>query len=80
MQVKWKWCDKFKKDNLKLHMARNLWEEASLPSLYYTLCLSVGTTSKCHFPSGIQNGSSKTRTFVVPKIWTLIFFQTKFFF
>jgi hypothetical protein len=31
VQVEWKWCDEFSKDNLKhkLYMARNLWVEAS---------------------------------------------------
>jgi hypothetical protein len=35
VQVEWKWCDEFSKDNFKykLYMARNLWEEAPLPSL-----------------------------------------------
>jgi hypothetical protein len=35
MQIEWKWCDEFSKDNLKhkLYMAHNLWEEAPLPSL-----------------------------------------------
>jgi hypothetical protein len=35
MQVEWKWCDKFNKQNFKhkLYMACNFWEEAPLPSL-----------------------------------------------
>jgi len=35
MQVEWKWCDEFNKDNLKhkLYTAHNLWEEAPFPSL-----------------------------------------------
>jgi len=35
MQIEWKWCDEFSKDNLKhkLYMPHNLWEEAPLPSL-----------------------------------------------
>ncbi len=30
VQVEWKWCDRFSRDNFKhkLHMARNLWDEA----------------------------------------------------
>jgi hypothetical protein len=35
VQVEWKWCDEFNKNNLKhkLYMACNLWEEAPLSSL-----------------------------------------------
>jgi hypothetical protein len=35
VQIEWKWCNELNKDNLKhkLHMARNHWEEAPLPSL-----------------------------------------------
>jgi len=35
VQVEWKWCGGLNRDNFKhkLHMARNLWEEAPLPSL-----------------------------------------------
>jgi hypothetical protein len=35
MQVEWKWCDIFNKDNLKhkIYTSSNLWEEAPLPSL-----------------------------------------------
>ncbi len=35
MQVEWKWCGRFSRDNFKhkLYMADNLWEEARLPSL-----------------------------------------------
>jgi len=75
MQIEWNWCDKLSKANFKhkLYMTRNLWEEASLPSLHYTLCLlpKMGITSKCHF----FFGSPKTRTFVIPKLWTLIYFS-----
>jgi len=42
-------CNGLNKDNLKPSFTRppNLCEEAPLPSLYYNLCLFVGTTSKC---------------------------------
>jgi len=35
VQIKWKWCDGFNKDNLKhkLYTTRTLGEEAPLPSL-----------------------------------------------
>jgi hypothetical protein len=35
VQVEWKWCGEFNKDNLnhKFYTAHNLWEEASLSSL-----------------------------------------------
>jgi hypothetical protein len=35
MQVQWKWCYKFSKDNLKhkFYMARNFWKEPSLSYL-----------------------------------------------
>jgi hypothetical protein len=85
MQVERKWCDGFSKDNFKhkFYMTRNLWEEAPLPSSYYTLCLFAGTTSKCHFflglPSGLPNGSPKTKTLVVPKLWPFIFFSNQGF-
>ncbi len=74
MQVEWKWCNKFSKDNFKhkLYTTWNLWEEALLPSLQYTLCLFVGTTPKCHFSLGLLNGSTKIRTLVIPKLWTFI--------
>ncbi len=61
MQVEWKWCNELSSDNLKhkLYTAHNFWEEAPLPSLYYIVCLSMGTTSKCHFSSGSQVGVPK---------------------
>jgi hypothetical protein len=73
MQVEWKWCNGFNRDNLKhkLYTACNLWEETSLPSLYYTLCFSVGITSKCHIFLG---------TFVVSKLWMFIFLSNQVFF
>jgi hypothetical protein len=81
MQVKWKWCGGLSRDNLKhkLYMACNLWEEALLPSLLYTLCLSMGTTSKCHFLLRPPNGNPKIGTFVVPKLWTFIYFSNQIF-
>jgi hypothetical protein len=35
MQVEWKWCNKFSRENLKhkLYIAYNLWEEAPLSFL-----------------------------------------------
>jgi hypothetical protein len=41
------------------------WEEAPLPSLQYILCLSMGTTSKCHFSLGLPCGSPKIGILVV---------------
>jgi hypothetical protein len=40
MPIEHKWCGELSKDNFKhkFYMACNLWEEAPLPSLYYTLC------------------------------------------
>jgi hypothetical protein len=85
MQVEWKWCDGLNKDNLKnkLYTTCNLWEEAPLPSLYYILCFSIGTTSKCHFSPGLPSDSQVG----VPKLGLLLsqnfgcsyFFQIKFF-
>jgi hypothetical protein len=46
-------------------MAYNLCEEAPFPSLQYTLCLSTGTTSKCHFSLGFPSASPKIKTLVV---------------
>jgi hypothetical protein len=36
VQMKWKWCGGFSRDNLnhKFYTTCNLWEEAPLPSLY----------------------------------------------
>ncbi len=86
MQVEWKWCDGLCKDNFKhkLYIALNLWKEAPLPSLYYTLCFSMGITSKCHFSPRLPSGSPKIETLVVPKLWTFIYiyiyiFQIKSF-
>jgi hypothetical protein len=35
VQVEYKWCERFNKDNFKhkFYMARNFWDEAPLPSL-----------------------------------------------
>ncbi len=76
MQVEWKWCGGFNKDNFKhkLYMAHNLWEEAPLPSLYYTLCLSTRTTFNT------LNGSPKTKTFIVLEFWTFISFSNQVIF
>jgi hypothetical protein len=41
------------------------------------MCLSVGTTSKCHFSLGLPSGSPKTRTIVVSKLWLLISFSNQ---
>jgi hypothetical protein len=70
MQVKWKWCDKLSMDNLKhkLYTTCNLWKEAPIPSLQYILCLSMGTTSKCHFSLGILSGNPQIGTFGVLKL------------
>jgi len=77
MQIEWKWWDKLSRANFKhkLYTTHNLWEEASLPSLHYTLCLlpKMGITFKCHF----FLGNPKTRTFVVRKLWTLIYFSNQ---
>jgi hypothetical protein len=81
MQVEWMWCSELSRNNLKhkLYLACNLWEEAPHPSLYYIMCLSTRMTSKCHFslrfPSG--SGSPKIKTFVVPKLWTFLFFSNQ---
>jgi hypothetical protein len=39
MQVEWKWCSEFSKENFehKLYMTCNLWEEAPFPSLLYSM-------------------------------------------
>ncbi len=82
VQVEWKWCDELSRDNLKhkLYMTCNIWEEAPLPSLYYILCLSARTTSKCHFSLGFPSGSPKTKTLIVPKISTFISFSNQVYF
>jgi hypothetical protein len=41
------------------------------------MCLSTGTTSKCHFSPGLPSGSPKIETFVVPKLWTFIYFSNQ---
>jgi len=35
MQVEWKWCDRFSKENFKhkFYTTHNLWEEVPLPFL-----------------------------------------------
>jgi hypothetical protein len=82
VQVEWKWCDRLNRDNVKhkFYTACNLWEEALLPSLKYNLCLSTWTTSKCHFSPRFSSENPKTKTFVVPKFWTLIFFSNQVYF
>jgi hypothetical protein len=42
------------------------------------LCLFIGTTSKCHFSTGLPSGSRKSGTFAIPKFWTLIYFLNQF--
>jgi hypothetical protein len=39
VQIERKWCGGLNRDNFKhkLYMTHHLWEEAPLPSLYYTL-------------------------------------------
>ncbi len=44
MQVGSKWCDRLRKDILKLYMVHNLWKEAALPFLKYTMWLFVKAT------------------------------------
>ncbi len=82
VQVEWKWCGGLNRDNLKhkLYTACNLWEEAPLPSLQYTLCVSIRATSKCHFSLGFPSKSPKIGTLVVPKLWTFIYFSYQAFF
>ncbi len=74
MEVEHKWCNKLSKDNLKhkLYIAHNLWEETPLPSLYYTLWLFMGATSKWHFSKELSNESLKITTLVDLKLWTFI--------
>ncbi len=70
VQIEWKWCDGLNRDNLKhkFYTAGNLWKEAPLPSLKYIMCLSMGTTSKCHFSSGLSSVNLKTGILVVSKL------------
>jgi hypothetical protein len=71
MQVEWKWCSKFSKDNLKhkFYIAHNLWEEAPLPS--------ITTTSKCHFSPRLPSGSPKIGTLIIPKLWMFIYISNQ---
>ncbi len=82
VQIEWKWCDKVNRNNFKqkFYTTRNLWEDAPLPSLSYTLCLAMGTTFKCHFPLGPPSGSSKPANLYVAKFWTFIFLSNQVFF
>jgi hypothetical protein len=75
MEVKWKWCSGFNKNfKHKFYTTHNLWEEAPFRSLYYSLCLSTGTTSKCHFSPKLPLG---TAILVFPKLWTFISFSNQ---
>ncbi len=82
VQIEWKWYGELSKDNLKhkLYTAHNLWEEAPLPSLWYIMCLSAGTTSKCHFSSRLPNRSLKTRILVVSQLWMFTSFSNQVFY
>jgi len=82
MQVEWKRCDIFNKDNFnhEFYTTHNLWEEASLPSPIVCFVFFAGTTSKCHFSLGLPSGSPKTRTFVVQKLWMFISFSNQVYF
>jgi hypothetical protein len=79
VQVKWKWCNGLNRDNLKhkLYMTRKFWEEAPLSSLLYILCMSMGSTSKCHFSPRLPSGSPIIGILVVPKFWIFIFFSNQ---
>jgi len=74
MQIEWKWYNEFNRDNLKhkFYTTCNFWEEAPFPFLYYILCLSMGTTSKCRFSLRLPSGSPKT--LVIHIIFKLRFF------
>ncbi len=82
VQVEWTWCNKLSKDNFKhkLCTTHNLWEEATLPSLQYILCLSTRTTSKYHFSLGLPTESPKIKIFIISKLWTFIFFSNQIYF
>ncbi len=79
MQVEWKWSSGISTDDFKhkFYTAQNLQEEALLPPPQYILCLSMGTTSKCHFSFGLPSGNPKIRTLTVSKFWLLISFSNQ---
>jgi hypothetical protein len=73
MQVKWKWCGRFNRDNLKhkLYTARNLWKEAPLssPIIYFV-----------PFCEDYIQMSLFLGTFIVPKFWMLISLSNQAYF
>ncbi len=52
MQVKWKWCDRLSRDNLKLKLytACNLWDEAPLPPYNILYAFPRGLHPNVIFP------------------------------
>jgi len=59
MQVEWKWCNKFSKDNLKhkLYTTHNLWEEALVPPYSILYASLRGLHSNVIFSHDSQMGS-----------------------
>jgi hypothetical protein len=73
MQVEWKWCDGFSRDNLKhkLYTIHNLWKEAPLPS-YNILCVSPnGLHSNVTFPLDSQMSQNFGRSYLSKIMYVL---------
>jgi hypothetical protein len=73
MQVEWKWCNESNKDNFKhkLYMARNLWEEAPLPSYSILFAFPLGLHPNVIFPWDFQMRMHLN----VSELWMFIFFS-----
>ncbi len=76
MQVEWKWCGGLNRDNFK-DMTHNLWEKAPLPSLIvYSMPFHGDYIQMSLFPR-THKWESQTETFVVSKLWLLVFFSNQ---
>jgi hypothetical protein len=79
VQVEWKWCDGLSRDNLKnkLYRARNLWEEAPLPSPSILYAFPRGLYPNVTFPQDSQVGVLKLRLLLSQNFGRSCLFQIK---
>jgi hypothetical protein len=82
VQIKWKCCNGFNRDNFKhkFHTASYLWEEAPLlsPRVYFIPLRKDYIQMSFFF--GTFKWESQIGTFAIPKLWMLIFFSNKIIF
>jgi len=79
MQIEWKWCGGFNRDNLKdkLYITRNLWEKAPFPSLIVYLVPLHGDYIQMSLFPWTRKWEPQTETFCCLKTLVIrIFFKS----